>query len=85
MTLDFIAASLNLPSQVRGKKANLYAHPKRTRAALRLWNANRVEVVSLQELATMSRTSQIWSTTGIIDIAASNAICPVERLSLKSP
>jgi len=56
VTLDFIAASLNLPSQVRGKKANLYAHPKRTRAALRLWNANRVEIVSLQELATMSRT-----------------------------
>ena len=56
MSLDFNAASLNLPSQVRGKKAWLYPHPKRTNAAVRLWNEHRVEVVAIQELATMSRT-----------------------------
>ena len=79
MTLDFIAASLNLPSQVRGKKANLYAHPKRTRAAIRLWNAQRVEVVSLQELATMSRT-QIRARRRWGLVTTTNDIFPFRRI-----
>ena len=54
--ISFRVATLNLPSQVRGRKSRLYPHPKRTREALRLWNRLGVEVVSLQELATVSRT-----------------------------
>lgn len=53
--LTFRMGTLNLPSQVRGKKANLYPHPRRTNRAVRLWNRLGVEVVALQELATMSR------------------------------
>lgn len=49
------AASLNLPRQIRGRKAGLYPHPQRTNAAIRLWNKLRIEVVSLQELGTVSR------------------------------
>lgn len=55
MTVDLVAAALNLPSQVRGRKAGLWPHPKRTLEAIRLWNKHRVEVVTLAELATMSR------------------------------
>lgn len=53
--IRFVVATLNLPSQVRGRKAGLYPHPKRTNAAVRLWNRLGVEIVALQELATMSR------------------------------
>lgn len=57
MALTFKAATLNLPSQVRGHKAHLYPHPKRTNEAIRLWNRLGVQVVALQELATMSRAT----------------------------
>lgn len=57
MALTFKAATLNLPSQVRGHKAGLYPHPKRTNEAVRLWNRLGVQVVALQELATMSRAT----------------------------
>lgn len=55
--LTFIAATLNLPSQIRGRKRHLYPHPKRTNAAVRLWNRLGVEVIAIQELATMSRAT----------------------------
>lgn len=79
MTVSAIIASLNLPSQIRGKKRNLYPHPLRTEAAIRLWNRLDVEVCSLQELATMSRT-QIRARRRWGLVTTTNDVFPFRRI-----
>ncbi len=79
MSLTFTAATLNLPSQVRGRKSRLYPHPRRTNEAVRLWNRLGVEVVSLQELATMSR-AQIRARRRWQLATTTNDVFPLRRI-----
>lgn len=79
MSETAVIATLNLPSQIRGKKRNLYPHPLRTEAAIRLWNRNGVEVVALQELATMSRT-QIRARRRWGLVTTTNDVFPFRRI-----
>jgi hypothetical protein len=74
-----VVATLNLPRQIRGRKARLYPHPKRTNAAIRLWNRTSVEVVSLQELGTVSRL-QIRARRRWGLVTTTNDIFPLQRV-----